>query len=224
MRVTVDLALASSGVDETTSTIKTATEEVGGYVAEAAVTGEEADRTASLSLKIPSDKLSDFRRKLDGAGRLVSESERAEDVTDQRADLGARLKNARAEERRLQEIMAEKTGSLSDVLAAEKSLAEVRERVERLEAQQGTLEKQIAFATVKVDVRSERDVALTPLSRVGRSFERGFHTAGELAVGLAVFVAAASPMLLMLALLGFVIHRVVKLVSRLSKRSAPAPR
>jgi hypothetical protein len=224
MRISVDLALASSDVDETAAAIKAATADVGGYVAEAAVSGAERNRAASLSLKIPTDKLADFRRKLDGAGRLVSETERAEDVTDQRADLGARLTNARAEERRLLEIMAEKTGSLSDVLTAEKSLSEVRERIERLEAQHGTLEKQIAHATVKVGIRSETELALSPTSKVGRAFERGIVTAGEIVVGMAVFLAAATPTLLLFALFGFVTYRVVKLVNRLSRRGAAAPR
>jgi hypothetical protein len=224
MRITVDLALASSNVDETTAALKAATGEVGGYVSEATVSGADSSRTATLSLKIPTEKLPEFRRKLDGVGRLVSESERAEDVTDQRADLGARLKNARAEERRMLEIMAEKTGNLADVLTAEKSLAEVRERIERLEAQHGTLEKQIAHATLKVVIRSETEVAMTPVSKVGRSFERGLATAGEIAVGLAVFLAAATPTLLMFVLLGYALYRVVKLVSRISRRAAPAPR
>jgi hypothetical protein len=219
----MDVTIAAADVDETAAAIKAATLEVGGYVAEGAVSGAERRRTATLSLKVPARALGDLRQRLDGAGRLVSESERAEDVTDQRADLGARLKNARAEERRLLEIMAEKTGNLADVLTAEKSLAEVREKIERLEAQHGTLEKQVAFATVKVVVQSETELATTPMSKVGRSFEQGLGAAGEIAVGMAVFVAAAAPSLLMFGLLGFIAYRAAKSLSRLTRRRAAAP-
>jgi hypothetical protein len=223
MRISMDVTIAAADVDETAAAIKAATLEVGGYVAEGAVSGAERRRTATLSLKVPARALGDLRQRLDGAGRLVSESERAEDVTDQRADLGARLKNARAEERRLLEIMAEKTGNLADVLTAEKSLAEVREKIERLEAQHGTLEKQVAFATVKVVVQSETELATTPMSKVGRSFEQGLGAAGEIAVGMAVFVAAAAPSLLMFGLLGFIAYRAAKSLSRLTRRRAAAP-
>jgi hypothetical protein len=223
MRISMDVTIAAADVDETAAAIKAATLEVGGYVAEGAVSGAERRRTATLSLKVPARALGDLRQRLDGAGRLVSESERAEDVTDQRADLGARLKNARAEERRLLEIMAEKTGNLADVLTAEKSLAEVREKIERLEAQHGTLEKQVAFATVKVVVQSETELATTPMSKVGRSFEQGLGAAGEIAVGMAVFVAAAAPSLLMFGLLGFIAYRAARLLSRLTRRRAAAP-
>jgi hypothetical protein len=153
----------------------------------------------------------------------VSVWARAADVPDRGAALGARLKNARAEERRLLEIMAEKTGNLADVLTAEKSLAEVREKIERLEAQHGTLEKQVAFATVKVVVQSETELATTPMSKVGRSFEQGLGAAGEIAVGMAVFVAAAAPSLLMFGLLGFIAYRAAKSLSRLTRRRAAAP-
>lgn len=223
MRISMDVTIAAADVDETAAAIKAATLEVGGYVAEGAVSGAERRRTATLSLKVPARALGDLRQRLDGAGRLVSESERAEDVTDQRADLGARLKNARAEERRLLEIMAEKTGNLADVLTAEKSLAEVREKIERLEAQHGTLEKQVAFATVKVVVQSETELATTPMSKVGRSFEQGLGAAGEIAVGMAVFVAAAAPSLLMFGLLGLFAYRAAKSLSRLTRRRAAAP-
>jgi hypothetical protein len=108
-------------------------------------------------------------------------------------------------------------------LTAEKSLAEVREKIERLEAQHGTLEKQVAFATVKVVVQSETELATTPMSKVGRSFEQGLGAAGEIAVGMAVFVAAAAPSLLMFGLLGFIAYRAAKSLSRLTRRRAAAP-
>ena len=134
------------------------------------------------------------------------------------------MKNARAQEKRLLELLSDRTGSLADVIAAEKSLAEVRELVERLEAQDSTLDRQIAFATVKLKLGPARD--LEPVGagdRISGAFSQGVTLAGQALVGTAVAIGTAGPTLLLFALLGYLIFRVVRAVQGRTKPKVYAP-
>jgi hypothetical protein len=97
-------------------------------------------------------------------------------------------------------LLADKTGSLADVVAVEKELARVRETIERFEAEERVLLGQIAMATVKVQLETSF-VASEPGagSRLSRAATDGGETAWAFLVGTGVFLLAAGPTLLILA-------------------------
>src|SRR6185436_4221729 len=95
------------------------------------------------------------RAALGAGGTIARESVQTTDVTDALADLDARLRSAREEEKRLLKLLEERTGSLNDVLASERALAGVRERIEQLEAQQRVAQGRVDLATVDVWLRSK---------------------------------------------------------------------
>lgn len=215
MKITMDLSLETTSVDESVALLRAAVAEAGGYVSSAHAGGEGARRSGDFEAKVPVEKLEAFRASLDAAGHLVNESQRAEDVTEQRADLKARVRNARAQEKRLLDLLSDRTGSLSDVLAAEKALAEVREQVERLEAQDAALEGQIAFATVRVRLATITDApATTAGEKVERAFSRGFEATGDVLLFLLVAFVAMAPALTVLAAAGYVFIRLGRALSR----------
>ncbi len=130
--------------------LRTAVEEHGGYVSEARVHGGP-HRSASLEARVPRRRSRAFRAAVASVGEVVDDAEKAEDVAEQRADIGARLRNARAQEKRLLDLLSDRTGSLADVVAVEQ-LGSVRETIEQIEAQERLLEGQIAYATVKMSI------------------------------------------------------------------------
>lgn len=223
LRIRTETTIATTDVERAVTSLRTAVSEAGGYFAEAKTTGSGENLRAELEARIPQPKLAGFRAGLATIGEITSDQESAEDVTEQRADLGARLRNAHAQEKRLLDLLSDRTGSLADVIAAEKALSEARETIERLEAQSKTLEGQIAFATVKL--RVEPKLVITEpgtLARIGQSAGRGVELAGEVAVGLVVLVATLGPTALLLAIVGLVGFVVVRFVlRRLAARKAP---
>lgn len=117
----------------------------------------EGDGTSHLVLRLPPSELPALRSILASAqkeGTALRETQTTKDVTDALADLDARLHAAREEEARLLKLLDERTGTLADVLAVERALADVRERVERLEADQRVGEGRVELATVDVYLRS----------------------------------------------------------------------
>lgn len=73
-------------------------------------------------------------------------------MTQQSIDLDARLANAREAEQRLTQLLRERTGRLSDVLAVEQQINNVRGQIEQMEAERKNLSNRIAFATLELTI------------------------------------------------------------------------
>ncbi|NUO47571.1 MAG: DUF4349 domain-containing protein [Polyangiaceae bacterium] len=198
LRITTETTLRSADVAKTAALLRQAANDFGGFVSDARVSGGDDVRSASLELRIPAERLEELRAGFSQYGTILSDSEKAEDVTEQRADLSARLRNARAQEKRLLDLLSDRTGSLADVIAAEKALAEIRDTIERLDAQHEVLEGQIKLATVKIQIVRDGDaVPKTAGDRISNAGGRGLTLAGDAAVGVVVFAATAGPTLLL---------------------------
>ena len=201
--VTVDVDLRVSDVAVAASKVRAEAERAGGYVEHGSLSGDDDERTARYDLRIPKRELAAVRASLAGLGRVESENENVDDVTEKHADLDARLRNARAQEARLLELMANKTGSVSDLLETEKELARVRENVEKLDAEKRTLDGQIELATLHVSIARTSSASWdTPGKSIAHAWSTGVHGAKAFAVTAAMVIAATSPTVLpILALL-----------------------
>jgi hypothetical protein len=193
--VTVTMGLRVADLDRAMDEIRRDVAASGGYVEGSNLSAGDGG-SASMDLRVPADRASATRASLRKLGSVTSESETVQDVTEQRADLGARLRAARAQEDRLLEIMKNKTGSISDVLESEKELARVRENIEKLEAEQRTMEGQIAMATIHLTLATPGSAAWqTPVPSVGRAWHGGVRFAKALTVYGAMAAAAVAPTL-----------------------------
>lgn len=217
--VTVRTSLVVEEVRAAMSTLRELISQHEGYVQEANFFDGD-NRRAGLVARVPATGLAAFRKALGDLGELVSEAERVDDVTEKRADMGARLRNARAQEKRLLELLSYQTGSLTDVLAVEEELSRVRESIERIEARQRTLENEIAYATVHVDIRA-RYVAFWkhPRAAIADAAQGGVRAAWSFLIGVVVVVAKAGPTTLLIATMAFGVFLSVRFLRRLRKRA-----
>ena len=195
---TARLALVARSFDTARSTATAAVAEVGGIVTQMNVSGQSGSSPIfSAVVQVPAARLDEVLAKLKAIGRVVDESQTAENVTEQIADIGARLANSRNTERRLNELLLKRTGSLADVLAAEREVARVREEVERLDAQRQLLDRRVTYAVVHLLVSEERKSTLTDGSGHATEFRNavvdGARFAYESFVGVALFVVRVLP-------------------------------
>ena len=176
---------------------------VGGFIGNLVASGARgAAPSLNATLRVPSTRLADTLSALTALGDVQHESQNSDDVSQRSADLDARLSNARASEARLKDVLKNRTGRLSDVLDVEREIARVRGEIEQMEAERKNLDGRIAYATVNVELTSERkaESVTGPLSistRLRNAVVDGFAAAVEHAISLAVFTAEVLPTLLL---------------------------
>lgn len=125
----------------------------GGYVANSSMTsGENEARTASIELKIPSDRYQGTVDGLKVIGKVLSSVTNSQDVGEEYFDVTARIANAKKLEERILNLLATRTGKLEDVLNVERELARIREEIERYEGRIRYLKSQVSMSTLTVTV------------------------------------------------------------------------
>jgi hypothetical protein len=174
----------------------------GGYFAQMDVaTGEDAPRTLQGSLRVPVAELGPAIEDLKTLGRVQSESQSGEDVTQQHADLVERLKTARETEERFRAILERRGGDIADVLAVEEGIARVRGEIESMEAEQKALVHRVDFATVDLQMTEEYKARLdsgedAASMRMHNALIAGYHNASASVVGIILFFEEYGPALL----------------------------
>jgi hypothetical protein len=178
-----------------------------GYAAElSANTAENAPRSLQAALRIPAAELSSAVADLKSLGRIKNESQSGEEVTQQHADLLARLKNSRETEQRLQAILTQRTGKIKDVLEVEREIARVRGEIEAMEAEQKNLEHRVEFASVNLQLTEEYKASLNApaasiSTKIHNAMVAGFKGLAETILGILLFFLEAGPTLLVAALI-----------------------
>jgi Domain of unknown function (DUF4349) len=129
---------------------------LGGYIANTQLaSGRDQIRSATLEMKIPAARWTQALEGIKPIGKVEALNEFSEDVGEEYVDVTARVQNARRLESRLIELLANRTGRLSDVLAVERELARVREEIERYEGRLRFLRTRAAMSTLSVTVHEE---------------------------------------------------------------------
>ena len=163
-----------------------------------------AGRSLTATLRVPAAQLDPVLVELRKLGKVEQENQSADDVTGQYVDLKARLANAQETEKRLGEILRERTGKVADVLDVEREISGVRQQIEQMEAQRKNMENQVQYASVDLRITEEYKQSLeTPAPSLGTRIHNaavdGFLGAADLVIGFLLFMLNAGPTLLLLA-------------------------
>jgi hypothetical protein len=173
--------------------ISSAVEDLGGFVQDSHASGEGTDRTISYVIRVPAERFDDAVASLEDLGKVLESSSQTEDVTEAYADLEMRIRVKKGVEARLRTILDERAGKLSEVLEVENQLARVVEEVERLETAMRGYDRQIAWSTVKLELRQAPPIVQAGfLASVSAAFHDGvatFTRAGSALVYLLTFLA-----------------------------------
>jgi hypothetical protein len=162
---TAQLSITSSHFELVRSAVERITQSNEGYVGELQLTSTAGQpRTFAATLHIPAARLDSALTQLKHLGRVDTESQSGEDVTQRHVDLDARLVNLRATEQRLRQMLQDRTGRLSDVLEVELALDKTRGEIDTAIAEQRALSSRIEYATVRISVSEEAAPAFRLLS------------------------------------------------------------
>jgi hypothetical protein len=186
-------------LDDAVTRLRQTATQLGGFVANTAIVGgKEEHRSATLEIRVPSGQFDAVVTALGGLGTVESVSATVQDVGDEYVDLRARAANARHMEARLVEMLARRTGKLSEALTVEQELRRVREEVERYDARLSWLERRTALSSLEIALHEPMSV----LDQRGPSpIAEAFGEAWRRAVGVVAWCIAFMGVLIPLGLL-----------------------
>jgi hypothetical protein len=195
-------------LDDAVTRLRQTATQLGGFVANTAILGgKDEHRSATLEIRVPSSQFDAAISALASLGKVESVAANVQDVGDEYVDLGARIANARHMEARLVEMLARRTGNLSQALTVEQELRRVREEVERYDARLKWLERRTSLSSIEIILREPMSV----LDQRGPSpIAEAFGEAWRRAVGVLAWGIAALGVLVPLGLvigIGVLIYR-----------------
>ena len=183
-------------------------------------------RSASLTIRIPDEKVDQFTSDIAGLANVVSQNLRREDITLQYVATSSRVTALETEESRLLELLA-KAETMEDLLEIEARLTDVRYELENYASQLRLYDNQVDYATIYLNIDEVQEYTPveepTFLERIRNTFSDALEGLGDGIVNITVFLVGNSPYLLTFGLLAFV---VVKLRGKFKKirfrRKSPA--
>ncbi|GHD03046.1 lipoprotein [Streptomyces violarus] len=221
---TASLTVRVKDVPKALEEARTGTENAGGYVGNETTTrDEEGHERTRVVLRVPVEKYDEVLAELEGAGKLLDRSAKAEDVTDQVVDVESRIKSQRASVARIRELMDQAT-KLSDVVTLEGELSTRQADLEALLARQTSLKDRTSLATITLSLSetpAKKKEAKDDDPGFVDALAGGWNAFVTMLRWLAVALGAVLPFAAVAALIALVWLRVVR--PRLPRRPRPEP-
>lgn len=215
---TVDISLKTEAFDTDVEGIQQLLSQYGGYIESMHQNGEAGSyygRSASLTMRVPSEHLDAFLTGLDGFGRVTSRSETTEDMTEQYTDNEARIQTLRTKLERLNTLLSQ-AEDVSDMLEIESEIADTQYQLDRYESRQLSIDRKVDMSYVYVNVQETvvrddvDDEELTLGQRLAAAFKASIEGLGRFGRNLLVFLVMAAPVIVPVALIVLVIKLVRK--------------
>jgi hypothetical protein len=152
---TGQVSLVVKDVSATIATIAQLTAKSGGYVVDQNYYKSDVAPTGFVTIRIPSKTFNQGLEAVRKLGDVVSESLNGSDVTAEYTDLGSQLRNYRASEVQLLEIM-KRAGSISDVLEVQNQLSSVRSQIEVTQGRMKYLEQSASLSLLTINLSTDK--------------------------------------------------------------------
>jgi hypothetical protein len=137
---TARITMAVYQVDQGLATVEKIAADNGGYLAN--------KRDREITVRVPRPRFEAALAAIDKIGDVLHREIQAQDVTDEYVDTEIRIKNARAMQARLRQLL--ERAAVKEALEIEKELARVTQELELLEGKLKLLKDRIAYSTITV--------------------------------------------------------------------------
>jgi hypothetical protein len=122
-----------------------------GLVAQSEIKSDRgAPRAADWRVRVPVERFDDFIHQVVSLGEPTKNRTDSDDISDKFFDFQVRIANKKVQVERLQKIIKEQTGKVSELLEAERELGRVTTELEELEGTLKLWENQTSLATVNI--------------------------------------------------------------------------
>ena len=183
--------------------------------------GRSYNRSAHYTLRVPSESFSTLMNSLSDLGNIPYTHTYTENVSAQYYDAQARLTAYTTQEARLLEMM-EIAETVSDVIAIEEKLTELRYQIESIQTSLNNWDRRVDYSYVYVNLQEVNEY--TPEAKesfgqkLSRAFGDGFENAANFAQNLLLWLVESIPAIIAIGIAVLVARPVVK--KRIAKRKA----
>ena len=232
---TVNISAQTKEFDKLIANVTGKIESLGGYAETLDISGVEynassySTRHAYIVARIPSDKLDLFVSSVAESSNITSKNESVSDVTLQYSDVEAHKESLKVEQERLNELLKE-ADSLETVIALEERLTEVRYELESYESRLRSMDNQVDYGTVDLNISEVKDYTPAPIEsktfgqRLLEGFLEGCESAvtslGDFIVGFVTAFPVILVILFIIAVIAGVIFLIVRLIITIVKRGS----
>ena len=221
-----DLQLEANAPEEAQQKITQIAESKGGFVVESTQSSSDVKATTrdtvTMTIRVPSAKFDEALGEIrQAASRVIVESVKGQDVTEEFIDIEARLKTQKALEAQFLEIM-KRSNSVADALNVQTEIARVRGEIEKIEGRKRFLESQASLSTIKIKLQTPAVFSANSsgfFQRLGQAFGNGFDAALSF---ILVFVTALIALLPFLLLIVLPIYLVIRYLLRKNRKRQTA--
>lgn len=172
--------IETQGFDSLITKLASEINRLNGYVEQSQISGKsyynrEGARYASITARIPREKVDEFVNSVDENANVVNKQESTENVTLEYADIESRKKALEIEQERLFALL-EKTDSLDSIVTLESRLSDIRYELQNYNTTLLTYDNKVTYSTVTLSIQEVEK--LTPAveikQSVGTRIENGF--------------------------------------------------
>ncbi len=216
---TININAETEDFDASKKLVENKVRELSGYIENSSVYND--DRSASYTIRIPSDRLDSFIDYIEGSNNITNKSVNVEDITLSYADTESRKKALRTEEQRLLKIL-ESAETVEDLITVETRLSEVRYEIESIESRLRTYDNKVDYATVYLYLQevekytpAEKQSATT---RMGEGFVASLVSIKNGFVEFAVWFVVHIPQLILLGILAVIVIVIIRTIDKKNKK------
>lgn len=199
---TVTIDAETADLDTILSDLDAQLAQLGGYVQNKSVQNGRSNnrRYATLTLRIPADKVDQLVDHVEDSTNILSSSEKTEDVTLKYSATESRIKALETQEARLLELLAE-ADSLNDLLTLESKLTAVRQELETVKSQLKLYDSLIDYGTINLTITEVKEYTPveveepTAWERIGTGFVNSLKGVWHILTELFIFLIVALPYL-----------------------------
>jgi hypothetical protein len=208
---TLGLGIAHGSFEDKVGEAHGVADSYAGFVVESFASQGSGKRIAegSLVLRIPAESYDSALSRLRELGKVESLEESGQDVSKEFVDLNARIRQLRAVEAQLLELL-QRADDVPAALAVQNQLSQVQLDLEQARGRLQYLDNRVAFATISM---SMHELGVVAPKDGGFKIVDAWATAGSAfltVVGwLFIGIAVAAPVLILLGL-GFLVGRVIR--------------
>ena len=198
-----ELAVATKEFAHSRAALEEILERHHGYAAKLRMVGQPSASMLTATLRVPSTEFTAAVTDLKTLGNVEGEEQTADEITQQRADVEARLVNAQNTQERLKGILA-KGGKIHNLLEVQRQVASVSAETARLEAERVSTEHRVIFAQVLFSLREEVNQPAESLAAEFRNAAMaGMFEALSTLTALMLFLISRGPVTLLWVVLVF---------------------